>query len=508
VIIAQILLDKFCKKTFRFKKVMVDIISVCGLFVFCAFGIGGYAVQVNAFSNVDKDMWTDLTFKNYSMQQFGTYGFYVKDLANMVVPPSPNVTKEDAERLLASGETELNTDAIFNGDNLIIVMLESFDWFAIDPYNTPTLYNLLGDSVVFSDFISYNKTNISEDIGLLGYMPFDEQFNVSSGDGLATKYSLPNLFKAQGYQTNYIHSYVSNFYNRNVINKRIGFDNMYFLDDAEIENKSSSFDMWNSEVDIFNFYKEQIAPTDGSKFMSFYLTVGTHGSYQTEVFSKYYDQYEDTVANTDYVEWMEEQGFVFPEEENMYKILREFKCAAIDTDKMISQLLEHLYTPLADDSRLIDNTNLVFYADHSAYYHELCFKMKGTDSKNYSQVKSFNVPLFIYSEKLEAQKVETFTHTYDIFPTICQLYGLPYNTYMALGAPLLDSDGSVYDDVYRIYYSQMLGYYTEKFYSSSVVNPVALVEDVTKEEYLEYNEKVWDYYNRQKVLNWIYKFNW
>lgn len=508
LIIAQIVIDKYCKKTFSIKKKFLHLISYCGMLVCCAIGVSSYALQVNAFSDNDKDIWSELVFKNYSMQQFGTYGFYLKDIANTINPPSSEINKEDALKKINRGNTQENKDAILYGDNVIVVMLESFDWFAIDPYNTPTIYNLLDDSVVFSNFISNNKTNISEDIGLIGYMPFDERLNITKNDGLTTEYSLPNLFKAQGYQTNYIHSYISTFYNRNVINKNIGFDNLYFIEDADIDDKSVDFDMWNSEIDVFNSFKEQIAPTDGSKFMSFYLTVGTHGRYNSDRFSRNFEQYEKNVKETDYVNWMKDQGYIFPEDEETYALLREFKSAAIDTDLMVADLLEHLNKENADGTRLIDNTSVVFYADHNAYYHDLCYKLKGTDSKDVKNLKSYNVPLFIYSQKLQAQKVETFTHTYDIYPTICQLYGLPYNAFMALGETLINADGTLHEDAYRIYYSQLSGYYTPDFFSSSPTTPVPISENASDKNKMIFLERVWDYYSRQKIMNYVYKYEW
>ena len=200
---------------------------------------------------------------------------------------------------------------------------------------------------------------------------------------------------------------------------------------------------------------------------------------------------------------MKQQGFVFPEDEETYNLLREFKSAAMDTDLMVAELLKHLNAVNADGTRLIDNTSVVFYADHNAYYHELCYKMKGTDSKDHKNVKSYNVPFFIYSQKLQAQKVETFTHTYDIFPTVCKLYGLPYNTYMALGETLLNADGSLFEGAYRIYYSQLSGYYSTTFFSTSPATPVSIVENVSEKDKQLFIEKVWEYYSRQKILNYV-----
>ena len=54
------------------------------------------------------------------MQQFGTYGFYLKDVVNTISPPNSDVSKEECLKLIEKGDTELNPDALMYGDNLIV----------------------------------------------------------------------------------------------------------------------------------------------------------------------------------------------------------------------------------------------------------------------------------------------------------------------------------------------------------------------------------------------------
>lgn len=508
IIVLQILVDKKLSSIkVQIKKLPVLAFNLVIMLSCCLVGTTTYAVQKQCISKIDNEFfWTDLTFKNASLQKFGLYGYYLKDIYNLINYPTLQITDDDLLIQIKENDTDINTEALLYGDNLIMIMLESLDWFAIDPYNTPNLYKLLNESVLCTNYISNNKTNVSEDIGLLGYMPFEETLNIKNQETLTTKYSLPNLYKSLelDYTTRYFHSYISGFYNRININKNIGFDELYFLEDADIDkNPNYDFNDWSSEVDFFEYFKNEIAPTDGSKFMSFYLTVSSHGSYDkpdNKRFTEYYETYDKNLEETDFIQWFESQGYIYPQDAYTQKLLRNFKCAAMDTDKMIGKLLEHLNTELPDGTKLIDNTSLLLYADHNCYFEDLCYKVKGTNPSDNTQTTSYVVPMMLYSNKLEAKKIDGFRDTYDIYPTICELYGLPYNKYMSLGYNIL-----IDEDVYRIYFSQLVGYYSDKFYASDVLTAIHLTDDSSEEELKEFKDKLVEFYKKQQTLNYIYK---
>ena len=503
IIASQIVVDKRLNFKISTKKLSSFALSLIVFFSCIAVGTTGYSIQTVTISETDnKYFYQDLVFKNSCLQKFGIYGYLMKDIANLIHYPDLKLDKQLIMNEIKNSEARLNPSATLYDDNLIVIMLESFDWFAIDPYNTPNIYHrLMGEGVVMTDFISNNKTNISEDISLLGYMPLEETLNVKS-DQLSVAYSLPNLFKAQGYQTNYFHSYLKTFYGRNTINKNIGFENLYFIEDADIENKNLEFNHWNKETDFFEYFKDKIAPTD-QKFMSYYLTVSTHGSYDVNKpnFEEYYDIYDSNLEKSK--AWLEEQGFIYPTNKADQQRLRQFKSAAIDTDKMIGLLLDHLENSVnSDGTKLIDNTSIVLFADHNAYFHDLAYKMRGNAPKDYKKIDSFNVPLMIYSKKLEAQKISYFTNTYDIYPTICELYGLPYSKYMSIGYDIFSKDNP-----YRLYFSQLTGYYTDKIYSSNIFDKI-LISDVSRKEIEEFETKALEMFTRQQILNQIYRQRW
>jgi len=131
-IISQILIDKFANKKLQLNKISAKVL---GLIVFASClvtGVTTFAIQTNFLSPYDQQICDELTLKNYSMQKLGTFGFYIRDAINSIAQPKPDLTKEEALKLIEEGQKEKNQNAILHNDNLIIIMLESFDEFAID----------------------------------------------------------------------------------------------------------------------------------------------------------------------------------------------------------------------------------------------------------------------------------------------------------------------------------------------------------------------------------------
>ncbi len=521
IIFLPILLDKFCKATLfkTNKRTHFAILLSC---FFTLFIIGGvsYSTQILTISTSneeykyiedDKFLYANLHNDMLAYQKFGTCGFYLKNLYNLTLKNWFSNNEHQKQELLnsiKSQETSSNQNAILKDDNLIIIMLESFEWFAIDPYNTPNLWKLktgLGDTslaidkqgIVFNNYISNNKTNVSENLVMLGYMPKTSELNFGSTDTIATTYSLPNLFKNQGYTANYFHNYKPNYYNRDKINIEIGFENFYSSNDFEaVDNYKYEFDYWNKESDFVDQMMNKIAPTD-KKFISFYLTVSSHGSYNVtnERFKDYYSIYDSNLE--DFKVWAGENGYNYPEDERYQKCLRQYKSAAIDTEKMIEKLFKHL-----NNTGLIDNTSIILYSDHNAYYHELSYEMKNITSDIAENKNSFIVPFMIYSSKLESKNIDTFCNTYDIYPTICELYGLNYSKFFTFGHNMLS------DDIKNsLYYSHLTGFYNNNCYSRYLQN-IKRYDNCTEEDIINFKKQLNRYYEKQMKIEMVYKSKW
>ena len=507
----QILLDKKCKKEISLKRFTRKSLCVFVFFVALCFGVGNFITQTFTLStgtdsqSDDKYLWNNMQFKLEAYKKFGTYGFYVKSLADLIYKTDDysDLVRENLLADLENGKVDTNTNAEFNDDNLIVIMLESFEWFAIDPYNTPTLWQLrTQDAISFENYHSKNKTNMSENIVILGNMPKDTAMSKLAVEGsLNNQYSLPNLFREQGYTANYFHSYLSSFYERNVTMPAMGFEKIYALDGANLENKSTKFNDWNLDSDIVKYYINEMCPTD-QKFFSFFLTVATHGSYAVtnERFASYYEQYDANLEQ--YKSWLSENtDYIYPTNSHLESCFRQYKCAAMDADAMVAYLLDYLSTTQDQNGNfLIDKTNILMYADHNCYYEDLYANIKGIEKSDFYDTYSYNVPCMLYSKKLEHSVNTTFVNTYDLFPTICSLYGLPYNTAITQGYNVF---GDEIDKSVMI--SFVSGAFNENCYTLNVTD-VYVTDEVSEDDLRHFRECVTLFYHKQHDIELMYRY--
>jgi len=509
VITVQVIMDRKIKKTVMLKKLSKSALFLVGFFACSIFGISSLCIQtacfknpsgVNAVAESDEYLWNNMQFKFEAYKKFGTYGFYFKSLCDLVSKNDgfDEELKQEILKDLEEGKKDINPEAKLYGDNLIVIMLESFEWYGMDPINTPTLWRLrAGDAISLENYHSKNKTNMSEDIGILGNMPKDIQMSTLAKSGrLDNPYSLPNLFRELGYTANYFHPHLKTFYDRDIVNAAMGFEYVYGNEDVELEDKGTKFYDWNREVDFVKAMAPLIAPID-KPFFSFYTTVSTHGTWNmsNHRFEPYYMEYDANIE--EYRAWLEDNtSYVFPKDSHTQKLLRQYKCAAMDTDRMLEYLLSYL-----EENNLADNTTIVMYSDHNGYYDNLCFDIKGIKKADFYDTYAYNVPCMIYSKKLGGGVNNSFANTYDLYPTIAELYGLGYNSLMTQGYNIFSSEIEN-----SVMVSYLTGMFNEKIYSLNIVD-VYVSEGVTEEELTLFRAASTRFFERQRIIEMIYKYN-
>ncbi len=458
--------------------------------------------------NSDKYLFDNFQFKRDAYRKFGSAGFYVKSLYDLII--HEKVGKKEKQELTDYINASENlvpedTGALLYGDNLIIVMLESVEWFGINPYTTPTLYSFLTgtgeygeDAFAFTNFRGRNKTNVSEAISILGSEVREGSLmSLSKSKNFAPSNSLAYKFKDLGYNANFYHPFDGTFYKRNRVNKKLGFDNVVAL--QQIDWKLCGFGNFYSELDFMNeimgdkvLDEYKFIPED-KPFFNFYLTVGTHGpygkengKYLTEGVSNYSFFDENKQAITEYLEG---NGYHMPSSKSSAGELRKYMGAVKDTDNAVKAMLDGLKA-----KGKLDDTTIVFYTDHNCYYSNLCLNVR-FDSEVATQENSdiYNLPFFIYSKKLadvvgEDRSIDTFCNTYDIYPTICELFGLEYTTSLTQGYSIFNGDGTYNPDIENSFFASFLtAMFTDKLYSYNItelyVNEGDTVTDAEKEKF-------------------------
>ena len=203
---------------------------------------------------------------------------------------------------------------------------------------------------------------------------------------------------------------------------------------------------------FINYNIEKIIPDTG-RFMSTYATLTTHGTYTPR--GSNLDNYKKLTSSTNSTQLknlldnMEISGY-YPR-----KILSSFlyyKAAMMDLDKTIKAIFDRLET-----TNNLDKTTVVIYSDHNAYYDNLSSVLRGVDTSNTYKchVSTYNMSCIIYDQKLTAKYKNEATYTNgtqnpkfmsvnDIYPTICDILGLKWNTSISFGKSIFSDEPSVF----------------------------------------------------------------
>ncbi|HHU05942.1 MAG TPA: LTA synthase family protein [Clostridiales bacterium] len=327
---------------------------------------------------------------------------------------------------------------IFAGKNLFLIQLESIDDWMLTKEYMPNLYALKEKSLDFQNhysavYISAGTFN-TEFIANTGLLP--GMSGISSRVYTKNHYpnSLPRLFIDEGYTARSYHQSDGSIYNRGNIHLNLGY-----------QSYTSGEDMGVSDIMLdTELMKAYESMTANDRFFNFIITISGHGPYSdSSIVSRLHMEKALEIADTGELSGQNREVFVHA------------VAHAIETDEFIGQLVKRL-----ESDGLLDNTVLVFYADHYNYYvmnDALIQIIKGVEDKNMSQRTVF----FAYSPGIEPRKIDKVTSGLDILPTLANLFGfdVDYRYYMGNdtfdedeGGYVVFADGSWYDGrLYRKY---------------------------------------------------------
>lgn len=450
-------------------------------------------------------------FKNATLRTMGTFGFYFHDLTCLVESAKKASAKEVAAKKAELEKTVIEDTNDFDyakGNNLIMILLESFDEFSIDPYNTPNLYKLAygvdsenaHKSVKwgyrFDSFYGLNYTNNSEYISLTGHTTERKSIEqYYAKEGLTMPYSLPNLFKNSGTQNvNFFHAFSKDYYNRDDIYSALGFDHVYGIEDSGMDEKSKRFGDWVLDSEYVASMLDKFIPT-GESFFSYLATVSTHGPYNGENhrFDKYEDGYNKNLEN--YKKYLKEQGLVYPTDEKGQNELKNYKKALMDTDLLIALIFKTL-----EEKGILESTTLVLFSDHYCFYNDLNGKVRGADTTDFTDIKINNIPMIIYNDDLAARSDTTYCNTYDLFPTICDLFDLSYNTSLVQGKSIFQPS----EIKKSVFVSFKHGIFNEDFYTEDLID-IVQINDKPKTTLDEFKNYVYEFFKKQEVIEFVYR---
>jgi len=369
-----------------------------------------------------------------------------------VIDTSPNVMDVDLAQLAAEAPnddikwlanyfnsvtpTKKNEyTGMFEGYNVIQLVLEGFSGYAIDPELTPTLYKLTHEGFVFNNYytaLHFTSTSNGECQTLLGMYPKNgTPITMKRTGELGTNayFTLPQQLKREGYQ---VLGYHGNYdmYGRLVSHTNLGYDWRQYQSGLELEMGQTKplwpqRDSYVIEASIDDYINSD------QPFHVYYLTISGHMPYSN---NRVVAPYRDIVRALPYTE-----------------TTQNYVATAMEVDKALEVLLDKL-----EAAGKLDKTLIVATGDHIPYFNvETLEELAGREfgsSEDMEALKESAIDFDVYKSSLilwtagmeEAVEVDKVCCQVDILPTISNLLGLEYDSRMLDGSDILsDSEGLV-----------------------------------------------------------------
>lgn len=352
---------------------------------------------------------------------------------------------------------------IFKDKNLILIMVEAFDMIAINKDLTPTLYKLANEGWYFDNYYApkYScTTGESEYIGLTSIIPSSTVCTPNEYYRNNYQTSIFQLFKNSGYYNTSYHNYSDKFYKRTELHQNMGSIKFYNDDDLKIKQ------IWGWPSDL-NLMQEAVPHfIDQDKYFSFIITSTTHFPYDDLGHRGVVLTHWDKVKNLPY----------------NIKIKR-YMAKAIELDLGLEYLLKTL-----EQKGELDDTVIVLFGDHHPLNMEYAYI---NEASPINRLEDFNIdrlPFIIYNSEMEPQKFSKTASTFDILPTIANLFDLDYDPRYYVGKDLFSEEETI------VIFTTGSWITDKAMYFSSKGTYKKLTEDAADEYIARINKKVNNYF--------------
>lgn len=349
-------------------------------------------------------------------------------LVNVCYPltPSYQIAQKNQVKALNNyfADRQTNTEnemtGIYEGKNVIMVLMESMDDWLITQEDTPTIARLMDEGINFTQFYTP---------GYGSARTLNSEFCMNTGIYLPTTghyvfdyvtnhfhQSLPNQAKSAGYSAEVFHYNDPDFYSRGVFEPVMGYNSYvcyedYTEEEQELMDDCILFDI-PEVMDIF--FRE------GPTFNTI-ITRSAHLSYV----------YNEVLSAHALRQYPDYRGMYGSEEEDCARVKAKL------VDDMFSRLLQEL-----ENRGELDNTVIIGITDHYTYgYKDEEELFAHSDVDHALQLEK--TPCFVWTPGGVSMEVDKTLNTSDFVPTILNLLGID-SPYHYLGQDAFDSNYSGY----------------------------------------------------------------
>ena len=318
--------------------------------------------------------------------------------------------------LMSRSITDYNDHTgMFENYNVVYIMIEAFDYMALDPVLTPTLTRMKEEGWDFTHHYTPKfscATGESEFVSEISLVPMSDVCTPNMWPDNDWQNSIFNVFEHAGYYTSAYHNWKDEYYERRTLYANSGCQAYYNFDDMPYHQLWG----WQSDLEMM----ELTIPywIDQEKFFSLYVTSSTHFPYD-----------QDSELGTRY---MNEINAVHPD----YPMnVKRYLSKSIELDKAMEYLISEL-----EKAGKMDNTLIVLFADH----HPLETSIQtladygGSEADRLDGFNEDRTPLIFYTPSMRGEKLDRVNSTFDILPTVLNLVNLPYDPRVYVGSDYFD----------------------------------------------------------------------
>lgn len=370
---------------------------------------------------------------------------------------------------------------LFEGKNLIVIMMESVNEIIINKDLYPNFYKLYSEGISFTNNYSPRNscaTGNNEFSAMTGIYSIQNNCTANVYRKNTYPYSIFNLFNNAGYKTMSMHDYTEAYYYRSIIHQNMGSGKYYGVQDLGIPYYNE-YKNWASDEDFMEVAMDITLSDTSEPFMLWLTTVSSHQPYVQSSIEG--DKYLSITEDTDY-----------PMD------LRRYMSKLKTLDNALGILLEKL-----ENAGILDDTVIALFGDHYPYglKDSTINYVLDYDLDDYEREKT---PFVIYNSEISPQSIDKYTSYINLTPTIANLFNLNYDPRLYMGYDVLSddywnivtfADGSWKNNL--VYYNagtSNVKYYVEdgmsideiKNINQIITNKMQMSSNIIKNNYFEY----------------------
>jgi len=309
----------------------------------------------------------------------------------------------------------------FAGKNLILITAEAFSPYVISPELTPTLYKLTNEGFVFSNYYQPNWTQSTtggEFAVMTGLIPTwignGLSFRVSAGNNMGT--ALGWKFGDLGYNTLAYHNNTYTYYGRHETHPNLGYQYYGIGNGLEVPtNLWPNSDLEMIQCTLDSYVQDYVE--NGTNFHAYYMTISGHCNYNWG---------GNAMARKN----REAAEAAYPDASES---VQAYIACNLELEYAMAYLVEQL-----EAAGIADDTVIVLTADHYPYamaegdvdyYNELT----GLNDSERDTSRYRNSLVMWCGSMEEPVPVDTPCSALDIVPTLCNLFGLEYDSRLYSG---------------------------------------------------------------------------